>query len=328
MRLILHAGAEYAESGAVRHDLVAARRGLTAAGVVLPDRDDAASWGATCRGLVSAEWTAPARALLAAAREAGAETIIASSDIVSDALTSPRQCAQLAAAARREGLDITVVVVVREQIGYLNTLYCRRVLSLDTARSFTQFIAKASPAHRFDYVASFGSLADTEGIRLAAVPYPDVVEHGSARSVLDAAGVPDEVMDALPDDWQRQSGPPGPVLIGAVRLLHKRLRRQQLFEARGPRGLLPLVDRLRALARAHEWDTTAYWGWDPTDRRDAMRDFEAGNEAFAQFVWGTPWPEQWSTGRPERVDLPALNPPLLREVITTVESLVDSQVSD
>ncbi len=41
-------------------------------------------------------------------------------------------------------MPLTVVVVLRDQLGCLNELYCDRVVHLQTARTFSSFVAEAS----------------------------------------------------------------------------------------------------------------------------------------------------------------------------------------
>jgi hypothetical protein len=320
MRLVLHAGAEFADSGAVHRDLVAHRAALRAVGVMLPRDDDVPSWRETAFGLLRGEPTA--MALVAEAREQEAEILLVSSDLLADALASPDEAGRLAVRAANEGLEVRVVVVVREQVGYINSLYCRRILNLDTARGFAEFSALAVPAHRFDYVASFGAIADTTGLDLIALSYPEVRTAGAGRAVVEAAGLSAGVPDFLLPADSAFEPLPGPVLIGATRLLHKRLRRLNSFHEQGKGPLRPLAHKLAVRAHEAGWDDSEYWGWDAPLRRRVMEEYADSNDAFAEFVWGTPWPEPWSTGRARRADLADLDPPVLHDVLTTIDDLV------
>lgn len=321
-RLVLHAGAEFADAGSVQRDLVALRGELREMGVVLPAADDAADWRDAAKGLLRGE--PGATSLLAQAKDQGAEVVLVSSDTVGDALASPDQAARLTALATAEGLEVRVVVVVREQVGYINSLYCHRVLNLDTARSFAEFAETSVPAHRFDYVASFGAMADTPGLELVAVPYADLREKGAGRAVAEAAGL------SLTSPWTGTAAAPdpGPVLIGATRLLHKRLRRLNVFHELGKARLRPLVDQLAGRAVESGWDSTSFWGWDVGLRRRIEEEYAPSNDVFAEFVWGGPWQEPWSSGRPRRVDLAELEPTVLRDVLTTVETLLGTVVPE
>lgn len=322
--LVLHAGAENADGGAVHLQLSAWREQLAGLGVWLPPGHSVTDWRETGMGLLHGEsaGAAAARGWLAEAQAAGARAALISSDALSDALTSPAEVAGLAALAQELGIDVRVVVVVREQVGYINSLYCKRVLAMETARSFTEFATTSVPAHRFDYVASFGAVADTEGVDLVAVTYPRLVSAGAGRVVLEAAGL-DDCAAALPVDTVSPAPLPGPVLIGATRLLHKRLRRMGMFHEHGKARLRNLVERLAQQAVAGGWETTTYWGWDVPLRRAVEEEYTASNEMFAEFVWGSPWEEPYSTGKPQRSDLADLEPPILHDVLKSVDGLVD-----
>jgi hypothetical protein len=320
-RLILHAGTEFVDGGTVFADLSRHRKTLRAGGVVVPHRDDAAAWREVASGVLR---RAPvSMALLAEARETGADTLLLSSDLLADALASPDAASQLATLAAEEELDVKVVVIVREQVGYINQLYCHRVMSMETSRSLTQFAAQVVPAHRFDYVASFGAIADTDGIDLAAVPFTHLVSQGAGRAVVEAAGLDPALAEAVGDAKADLPPLPGPVLIEATRLLHKRFRWLNAFVEEGKPRLRELTAEFAAAAEAAGWDSTEYFGWTAQQHREVAEEYEESNAVFAEFVWGTPWPEEWTFGERERIDLADLSPELLHEVITTVEDFAD-----
>lgn len=323
--LVLHAGAEYADEGAVHQELSACRDQLARSGVLLPPGQSPGEWREAAHGLLAGGAGTPTVTWLQEAKDSGARVVLVSADTLTDALTSPAEAAALARTARELGVAVRVVVVVREQVGYINSLYCRRVLSLDTARSFAEFATTSVPAHRFDYVASFGAVADTDGVDLRAVPYPDLRSPGAGRAVLHAAGL-DVGETELAVHGTGPAPLPGPVLVGATRLLHKRLRRLGMFHEHGKPRLRTLVDRLTQRARDGSWDMTTYWGWDGALRRAVEDEYSASNDVFAEFVWGTPWGEPFSGGRPQRVDLADLDPAVLHDVLTSVDELVEGLV--
>jgi hypothetical protein len=321
-RLVLHAGAEFADGGAVQRDLVGWREPLAAAGVMIPPGEDAALWRETAQGLLHRNLTVAANDLVTQAEESGADLLVVSSDSLGDALTSPDQVASLAEMAAAGGFEARVVVVVREQIGYINALYCHRVLMLETARSFAEFATASVPAHRFDYVASFGAIADTDGVDLVAVPYPQLVVKGGGRAVLEAAGVDADALTSLPAAEPVPTSLPGPVLIGAARLLHKRMRRNGMFSEYGKPLLRVALGSLVARATEAGWDDSDYWGWDPGLRQRVEEEYGATDQQFAEFVWGKPWPEPWSTGKLNRADLALIEPKVLEDVFTTVNRVM------
>ena len=78
-------------------------------------------WG-SCRGRAST----PAEASWPEARETGAATVLVSSDAAGRRADLPRRGGRLRRdGGGRAGSTVRVVVVVREQIGYINSLYCQ-----------------------------------------------------------------------------------------------------------------------------------------------------------------------------------------------------------
>lgn len=245
-RLILHAGTEFVDGGTVLADLVSHRETLRAAGVLIPHRDDPQTWRELAAGLLRR--TPASMALLAEARTSSADALLLSSDLLADALVSPDAASRLATLAVEEGLEVQIVVVVREQVGYINQLYCHRVMTMETSRNLVQFSAQAVPAHRFDYVASFGAIADTEGLDLAAVPYSSLSTLGAGRALVEAAGLDPALAEALGSSKAGLPPLPGPVLIEAVRLLHKRFRWLNAFVEEGKPRLRELTAEFAAAA--------------------------------------------------------------------------------
>jgi hypothetical protein len=290
----------------------------------VPNRDTIASWREVATGLIRG--TTSAMSLISRARESNAEIVLVSSDLLSDALVSPEEATQLANRAAAEGLDVRIVVVVREQVGYINSLYCKRIMNLETARGLDEFAALATPAHRFDYVASFGAIADTPGLELVAIPYPELLAKGAGRAIVEAAAPTAPIPDSLGPSESAFDPTPGPVLLAATRLLHKRLRRLNAFHEQGKAPLRPYTQKLKERAEKAGWDTHGYWGWTPAESAAVQQEYSESNAAFAEFVWGSEWTEPAEEGRLNRADLPDLAPALLRGVLTTVDKLVQEAI--
>lgn len=324
--LVLHAGAEFCDGAIVQQELGTWASRLEELGVVTGGAHDTRSWRELGLGLVRGNGSAPAEGLLAKLA-AGATAAVVSADALCDALHPPKRAEAFAARMREREIEVRVVVFVREQIGFINHLYTRRLLNLDTARGFPEFVSDPVPPHRFDYAASYGSVADTAGLDLVAHSYPDMLEHGPTNLLLRAAGVDESVLTALPASGAAVDGEPGPVLVAATRLLHKRLRRQKMFEVRTKPELRELGRRLRETCAERNWDEGTFWGWDEDGASEAAEEYRLSNDLFAQFVWGTDWQEPFSSAPQQVTDLPGLEPDLVREIVDTVDGLVKEAVS-
>ena len=230
----------------------------------------------------------------------------------------------LEALAASAELALTVVVVVRDQIGALNALYCDRVTQLATAKDFDSFVADPQPSERFDYGTAFEALLAAPSAELVAVRYqpdPDAL----ARAILEAVGLAADVVATLPSDERRPSVRtlPGPFTVGALRLLHKRFRRNGLMHRLGHRRLVEASQQLVEESELAGWDDAPFWGWSSESRTAAIARFGPGNDAFARAVWQRPWGDDWADGTHSSVDLASSEPETVVALLTAVDQTLN-----
>lgn len=320
-RLVVHPGTHATDWWAMQRQLVRWRAPLAALGMRLHPADDPGAWLSSARSL--AEGRRP-RHLVEAARRAvrdEAPSVLVSSEKLEDAVRDRARLANLADFARGLGMSLTVLVVVRDQLGYLNWLYCDRIAHLQTARDFASFVADPSPAARFDYATAFGHVHRADDIDLVAVPYSAMRPGAQAKAVLVAAGVPAGEVERLAETHVGDELP-GPVQVAATRLLFKRLWRLGLLDTVPRRILVEVTKDLGTQADDRGWDDEPFWGWDPSLRDAAIARYRPSNDAFAAAVWGRPWGDSWETGEYVDVDLPASAPGLVVDVLGTVDLIV------
>jgi hypothetical protein len=327
-RLVVHAGTHGTRWLDCWRQLVSWRRPLAEAGVRLHPSDQAEAWLSDTHALAAGG--NPPEALLVAAEAAvrdGADIVLLSSERLEDPLRDPAQLAGIESFAADIGVPLTVVVVLRDQLGYLNHLYCERVSQLHMAKDFASFVADPTPGARFDYGSAFRTLIDSPDTTLAAVRYTEMRAGAEAKAVLAAAGVSPPDLAGLPA-LQVSDALPGPVLVAAYRLLFKRLWRLGLI-SRLPRGQLAAVARrLADYAAEGHWDTSSFWGWDAGSRGAAITRFAAGNDVLAEQLWHRPWGDDWEDGEYVDIDLPARDPRQVVDVLTAVDAIVtDLQAS-
>ena len=154
--LVVHAGARATGWSAVQRRLVAARKDLAAVGVQMEPDDVVAAWHRSARAMQTTD-DDPEPTLTRLMNEtnaAGRDTLLLSSPLFLSALSSSSWTDRLARVAGKLGFDrIVVVVVVREQIGALNQIYCERVLALETAAPFSSFVGQARIRDSVDYLS-------------------------------------------------------------------------------------------------------------------------------------------------------------------------------
>ena len=319
-RLVIHAGTHATDWRTAQRQLVSWRRQLGEFGVILHPADDADTWSADLRDLAKGVTSPHVLAAASAASRQQAEIVLLSSQQLEDSLRSPDNVANLTRVAGELGLPLTVVSVVRDQLGYLNEQYCDRVLGLKAAREFTFFAQHPAQPERLDYATAFDPLLAATDVDFVAVPYSSLRDGIQAHALLAAVGLEDLDLSRLPAAGERRTTP-GPVLVAALRLLFKRMWRLGMFNRFPRERLLSCVGEVRDRSSQQGWDISTFWGWAPAARAKAITSFRAGNDSFASRVWGRPWPDEWESGDYVEVDL-AATPPLLVDVMTTIDTLI------
>lgn len=316
-RLVVHAGARQTGWAPTQRQLVQWRAALSRVDVRIPAADDPAAWHRLTRAALGVGDPADLEALLASA--AADDTVLLGSDEAEDLLQDADRVGALAALARRHGGEAVVVLFLRDQLDQVNRSYCRRVLDLRTAVSFEEFAREAAADQRFDPRRRCAALLAADGLTLAAVPSSGVDPARPAAAVLAAAG------KAVPDDLPAAGRPdpvPGPTLVAATRLLHKRLWRRGSFQRHDRADLVGLARRLRQAAEERGWDDAEFWGWTPTVRKAVAGPLVEADSAFAAQVWGTPWPVDGGSRQARVTRLTTAAPALVADVVDTVQGLV------
>ncbi len=330
-QLVIHTGLPTTRAAVVRDQLAACREPLERSGVALVGKDDAVAWDRAFRQILGGE--APLKRVLrgggGSSSNTGFHTVLLSSKSAMRVLTTPRNVAALGTFSRDNGLTTKVVLVVREQLGLLNAMYCRRVMRMETSRSFQSFVIGAVDSAGFDLADEFEALYDDDAIELVAVPYSRIDEHVPAASILEAAELPGQaalttsMAAASPGSGHEDQELPGPVLVTAARLLHKRLIRLGVVRRRPTGKLLAAAHQLRERAAERAWDQATFWGWSPELATSVEQRYGPGNATFAARAWGTTWPDPPPARAMSRLDLPSESPALVSDVMTTIQRVVD-----
>lgn len=320
-RLVVHAGTHATGWGTTCRQLLSWREPLDAAGVRLHPSNDVGHWAAQIHHLATGTASVAVREAVDAAVRDDADVVLLSSERLEDPLRDHEQVATLVGFAAEAGLPLTVMLVLRDQLGYLNQVYCERIGQLQMARDFPSFAAEPSPWDRFDYASAFRPLLDSSDLTFVAVPFSEMRPGAEAKAVLAAVGVGGDELGWLPETDDRDVLP-GPLLVAADRLLFKRLWRLGLVSRLSKPELVRAARRLATHAGDARWDQHPFWGWDARTRAAAVMRFGPGNDALAQEVWGRPWGADWEDGEFVDVDLPARDPLLVVDMLDAIETIV------
>lgn len=329
--LVIHTGMPLTETDRVREQLVAAREPLERAGVALVGKDGPKAWDRAVRQVLGGESPQVLKRIVRKKLQDELSTVLLSSEPAAGALASFTNVMALRAFSRDRALSTKVVLVVREQIELLNALYCQRVMGMETSIGFDAFVMETIASTTLDLGGQFTALLEDTDIQLVAVPYARLEAQLPAAAILRAAGLPGEAAitesrtatgtDVAPiaDD----TALPGPVLLTATRLLHKRLTRLGVVRKRSAAEIVDAAAVLRERAATAGWDAEPFWGWSAERAASMAAEFAAGNALFAARAWGTAWPDPPPTSEQARQDLAAADPAIVSDAMTMIHRVVD-----
>lgn len=204
--------------------------------------------------------------------------------------------------------DVTVVMVIRDQLSWLNSTYLQRVKVLAPTSDFDTFVDRSLEGGWFDLDRAFRRWYSSEWLHLSVVSFSSLVSGDPLRSVLAAGGIDLAEHDTTvpPAETNPSLGPVG---AEAHRLLERYLTgRYPEFSWRDRIGR-----RLHRLAggrsRREGWCADDFWGWAPGPAAAAAAHFRDSNERFAHGAHLGPWTERMPVNRPQnRVILEDLDP--------------------
>lgn len=226
------------------------------------------------------------------------------------------------AAVRALPAGTTVVALVADQLSLLNAAYCREVLALRVSAPFPVWVRAHREDARFVPKQMLDPVLARPDLELVAVPWTGD-ETASLDHLLERVPVTDpEAGDPLAATL------PGPTLVAAARLFHKRLEASGSLERRGSEQLTAAVARLRATAEEQDWDHTTFWGWNRALQQETRDHVGGGDQAFAEQVWGTAWPLPTVQQPIATTTLGESRPEVTYGVLDTVQVLVQEAGSE
>jgi hypothetical protein len=309
-RAILHIGTPRTGTTSFQHILVRHRKSLEARGILYPELTPRSAamphlshqhLGEVLDGRrpVSerGELLARLEALLAAT---SADTVVISYESLCQIPARLGAARRLAAVLTRQGFTPEILITVKPQAELANSSYTWRSQFLREQRGFADFLRAQFTSPWLRYEGLFAPWLAEAGGRARAVPLRDrrspapLVERIFAELELG-----DRVAGLLtPQDMTlMENRSPGPVAVEVSR----RLRRQGAHL--GLNGRVREATRfIEDAARGSGHDLTPFNGLHPALVRAMERHFAAGNDAFAQKVWGTGWAARMAETPPRPVN--------------------------
>lgn len=333
--LVVHTGLPMTGAATIRDQLVACREPLERAGVAMVGKDGAMAWDRAVRQVLGGESPQVLKRIVRKKLQDDLSAVLLSSEPAASALTSFTNVMALRAFSRDRALTTRVVLVVREQLELLNALYCQQVMRMETSIGFDAFVTETIASTTLDLGGQFTTLLDDTEIQLVAVRFSQLDEQLPAAGILDAARLPGgeaiaesrTVTGTEEEPAAVEDALPGPVLLTATRLLHKRLTRLGVVRKRSAADVVAAAAVMRVRAATAGWDSEPFWGWSTERAASMAAEFAAGNAVFAARAWGTAWPDAPPSRQQTRQDLAAANPVVVSDAMTMVHRVVDELVT-
>lgn len=313
----------------IQHRLKRNRRFLRRHGLLYPRRrrDHLLLVKALSQGRME-PWTR----LLQSARRQGRVPLI-SAEIFSELLHHTRQpggdttlLGDLVAFLASQQVDLHVVAFVRDQPAYLNSRYTQLIKRFYFALPFRRFLRRAMAGGckgACDYEQLFGEALEHPAVTTTLLPFRSG-EADPCERLLAAIGVSD--LQRLAPLEQLANSQPGWKAVWLAQHLARRLRRRHPEAWRDGGCKARLRQALEQLAVERDWPAEPYQGVNQKQLAVLERRYAAGNERFAQRVWGRSWRELFPSPEPrpsptkprspeERRQLKALADQLLAEAL-------------
>jgi hypothetical protein len=228
---------------------------------------------------------------------------------------------ELAAAFGRRGFAMEVLLTVKAQAEYLNSLYTLKVRRLDEGRPFGPFAAAMLRRRPLDYAAMAAPWREA-ATTLRAVPLAD---HGSLAPLVERIfaelGLLERVRPVLTqaDLAAATNRSPGPVAVEVARRLHLRGAHRHLgaqAEQAAREG--------EALVRERGFDAEPFNGVGPDLATRLSARFATANDLFAEIAWGCHWSartEDRPASASNETGCPAADPATEAAIVTITEEV-------
>lgn len=336
-RCILHAGSPKTGTTSIQYVLKKDRRRFLRHGILVPQSGQGS--GGAHRALayklaglpVPPEEDGAEEAFVRELSASPAETVLISSEFLSRILCNARQGKRLLRKLSSLGLDVTVLVYVRNQTQSLNSSYAQAVKSFRKGGEFADFARRAiesSMKHSYSRWAEFSA---TYQVPVLARPFSTAVRRtGVIEDFLKTVGV---ASARGFDTAVSLNNAVGPISVAVARSILGRIG--------GPERLTKLqANRCRtallAALEAAGIDDRGYCGLTYELACDIERAFAADNDIFARFAWGKPWAEVFASEmglsfQPNDYSLtgiPAEHRQLFECVLASLQGEIDEVLAD
>ena len=214
-----------------------------------------------------------------------AQSVVLSDERLAQPLTDPEVLARLVKVARRVGLRLKVVLFLRDQPDYMNSLYVQEVRRFYHCQSIDRYVARCleKRSNRFDYNQMFDALLSNRNVEVAFLPFASGLGDPFDRLMQSQGWTSDQAWAPAPSATVNDQ-------IGAKGVWLSRKVGRRLKQMGADRRLIRGQSRfVRQYANQYGWSEDRFYGLNPALVSDIRNHYRRSNNIFSQRVWGCDW---------------------------------------
>ena len=249
------------------------------------------------------------------------ENVIVSDERLAGVLINPILLEGFLRAVGRAGFRLRIVVFLRDQPDYINSLYVQEIKRFYHAVTMKKYIKRCmrKRSNRFDYNEMFTELIENPLVDVQFLPFAS--GYGDPYERLMNAQGWESSSDWIPADSETvndQVGTKGVWLAQRVGM--------KLNELGAKRSHIKGQSRfIRVHSEERGWSRDRYYGISQTWIDNIRKHYEISNNIFSQRVWGCPWEEKFPPKEKKQNVFKPSN--VKRKLRLEMNSLVDEVVS-
>lgn len=334
-RCILHVGSPKTATSSVQSALKQNRRRFLRDGILVPRSGQTVSgshrdlaFGLAGQG-VPPEVEAADRELVREISRSDADTVLISSEFLWSILSKEVEARRLIGRLRALNLDVSVLLYVRHQPQYLNSMY-QHEANFRQLRDFSTYLGSARRNLATHSHSRWLEFAQAHDVALLVRPFSaEVREAGVVQDFLATVGVSSPSRYDTAVDLRRSVGP---FTVAVAQSLMRRIDDpESLTEQQTP----DCRHALRSELRRRNIVDHGYCGLTTGLAAEIEQDFRDDNARFAQAAWGKPWHEVFATDVGRHFEpndyavtgVPSARRALLGEVLDSLEPEVRAILS-
>ena len=226
--------------------------------------------------------------------------IVISSESFSNNILRPGNIQFLTEIAESANMRLNIIYFVRDQADLINSHYCHGIRRFYRSNTFNDFLSNILQRDQtfhekgYDLDSRFSMLLDKKNFKLSFIPLTS--NKNPFLSIAELLQWPSDIELELTDSSINSNSQPGCKGIWLSRMAYDICQRlNHPVDKLKNRGNV-----IRNIAIKNDWTMERFYGFDDSSYNLVKERYEAGNNRFAQRVWGKNWSDVISCKQKEQ----------------------------